>query len=81
MDREEFRQLCLLLRPELRDADIPHRTTMHNRIVETCDEALDDLSQRILVRPSYYILWLKLKANFCPEEQYGKGVFHHGRVD
>jgi hypothetical protein len=49
VDREEFRNLLLLLRPELRDRDIPHRGTMHTRIIQTYDEALRDLSEQIQV--------------------------------
>ena len=53
VEREEFHHLCLLLRPELQDTDIPHRTTMHKRIIETCEEALDDLAQCIQVFLAY----------------------------
>jgi len=50
VEREEFRQLCLMLRPELREVDIPHRTTMHKHIIQTSEEALANLSQDIIVR-------------------------------
>jgi hypothetical protein len=59
VDRPEFRHLCLLLRPELRDADIPHRTTMQKRIVQNCSETLSNLSQHIQVMLNYYILVLE----------------------
>jgi len=49
VEREEFRHLCLLLRPELKDKGIPHRTTMYKRILETCEEELGNLSQHIQV--------------------------------
>ena len=49
MEREELRDLFLLLRPELQDRDIPHRTTMHKRIIENYEEALQALSQDIQV--------------------------------
>jgi hypothetical protein len=50
VDREEFRHLCLLLRPELQEKDIPHWTTMHKRIIQTSEEALANLAQDIQVR-------------------------------
>ena len=49
MEREELRNLFLLLHPELQDRDIPHCTTMHKRIIETYEEALQALSQDIQV--------------------------------
>jgi hypothetical protein len=49
VDREEFRNLLLLLRPELQDWDIPHRGTMHTCIIQTYEEALRDLSEKIQV--------------------------------
>ena len=50
MDREEFRNLCLLLCLELRDVDIPHRTTMQKRIIQTSEDALANLALDIEVR-------------------------------
>lgn len=49
MDRPEFRRLCVLLRPELRDVDIPHRTTMQKRILDTFSEVTHNMSQHIQV--------------------------------
>ncbi len=37
------------------DTDIPHRTTMYKRIIETCEEALDDLAQCIQVFLAYVL--------------------------
>ena len=55
VDREEFRHLCLLLRPDLQDVDIPHRTTMQKRIIQTSEEALAELAHYIQVM--LYISW------------------------
>lgn len=49
MDAKEFRNLLLLLRENLQDSDIPHRTTMHNRIIELQSEQAEDLSNQMLV--------------------------------
>jgi hypothetical protein len=49
VEREEFRHLCLLLRPELQNADIPHRTTMQNRILDTFSDVIQDMSEDIQV--------------------------------
>jgi hypothetical protein len=55
VERQEFRRLCLLLRPELRDADIPHRTTMQKCILDTFSEVVHNMSQHIQVMLSYYM--------------------------
>lgn len=65
MDREKFRHLCLLLRPELRDVDIPHRTTMHKRIIQTSEEVLANLALDIKV--SLYLISCAENTNFCLE--------------
>ena len=49
VEREEFHRLCLLLRPELRPADIPHRTTMQKRILDTFSDVIQDMSEHIQV--------------------------------
>lgn len=35
IELKEFRELLLILRESLRDSDIPHRTTLRNKIIET----------------------------------------------
>ena len=55
MEREELRNLFLLLRPELQDRDIPHRSTMHKCILQTYEEALSDLSENIEVMLYYFL--------------------------
>ena len=75
MEREEFRQLCLMLHPELWDVDIPHCTTMHECINQTSEEVLANLSQDIQVSLDYY--YFADKLTFYLENQYWKGLFYH----
>ena len=49
MDAKEFRSLLLLLRENLDDKDIPHRTTMTKRILELRDEQINHMSTQMLV--------------------------------
>ena len=59
VERPEFRQLCLLLRTELCDADIPRRTTMQKRILDNFAETLNTMSPHIQVILIYHIFLLK----------------------
>ena len=59
VERPEFRQLLLQLRPELREADIPHCTTMQKRILDNFAETLNTMSQHIQVILIYHIFLLK----------------------
>jgi len=49
MESTEFRNLLLLLREDLQDKDIPHRTTMTKRIIELSKEQTMHLSSQMLV--------------------------------
>ena len=49
VEREEFHHLCLLLRPELHPADIPHCTTMQKCILDTFSDVIQDMSEHIQV--------------------------------
>jgi hypothetical protein len=62
VERPEFRRLCLLLRPELHESDIPHRTTMQQRILDNFGEKLQSMSQHIQVIYNYYIFCLRLTS-------------------
>jgi hypothetical protein len=74
VERSEFRHLCLLLRPELRDADIPHRTTMQKRILDNFAETLQNMSRHIQVILNYIFY---LRANLYLEEQCWEGLVYH----
>jgi hypothetical protein len=80
VERSEFCNLCLLLRPELREADIPHRTTMQRRILDNFAETLQTMSQHILVSLNYHYHIFCLRANFYLEEQPWEGLFYHRYV-
>ena len=45
----EFRALLRFLRPTLKDADIPRRTKMRHRIVETFKVVIDDIRRELAV--------------------------------
>jgi hypothetical protein len=49
MESKEFRNLLLLLRGNLQEKDIPHRTTMRTRILELKEEQAEDMSAKMLV--------------------------------
>lgn len=42
-----------MLRDELKESDIPHRTTIRNRILQLWDEYLDQLEEELGVRHSF----------------------------
>lgn len=46
---QQLRAIFLMLREELKDSDIPHRTTIRNRILEVWDEHLDRLQKEMEV--------------------------------
>jgi hypothetical protein len=49
MDAKEFRSLLLLLREDLEDKDIPHRTAMTKQILEFHGEQINHMSTQMLV--------------------------------
>jgi hypothetical protein len=49
VDSKEFRSLLLLLKEDLQDQDIPHRTTITKRILELNQEHLGNLSSQLQV--------------------------------
>jgi hypothetical protein len=49
MDSPQFRNLLLLLKENLQEKDIPHRTTMTKHIRELKKKHLDSLSANMLV--------------------------------
>ena len=49
MESKEFRNLLLLLRANLQEKDIPHRTTMQTHILELKEEQAEDMSAKMLV--------------------------------
>jgi hypothetical protein len=49
MESKEFRNLLLLLKGNLQEKDIPHRTIMRTRILELKEEQAEDMSAKMLV--------------------------------
>jgi hypothetical protein len=49
VDSKEFRNLLLLLKEDLQNKDIPHRTTITKRILELNQEHIDHLSNQMVV--------------------------------
>ncbi|KAJ6540365.1 hypothetical protein B0H19DRAFT_959772, partial [Mycena capillaripes] len=47
IENEQLRNIFLLLRSELRDSDIPHRTKIRKRIIEVWDEHLAHLESEM----------------------------------
>ncbi|KAJ7185958.1 hypothetical protein C8R46DRAFT_881956, partial [Mycena filopes] len=47
VENEQLRAIFLLLREELKDSDIPHRTTIRKRILEVWNEHLDRLEKEM----------------------------------
>ncbi|KAJ6582876.1 hypothetical protein DFH09DRAFT_277755 [Mycena vulgaris] len=47
IENEQLRPIFLMLRDELKDSDIPHRTTIGKRILEVWDEHLDRLEREM----------------------------------
>jgi hypothetical protein len=49
IESPKLRAIFLMLREDLKDSDIPHRTTIRNRIMEIWDEHLDMLQDQMKV--------------------------------
>ncbi|KAN0124669.1 hypothetical protein V8E53_015705 [Lactarius tabidus] len=47
IESRQLRKLILMLRPELRDHDIPHRTTIRKRVLEVLDEYIVELKSQL----------------------------------
>ncbi|KAJ7433151.1 hypothetical protein FB451DRAFT_1064717, partial [Mycena latifolia] len=47
VENKQLRAIFLMLRSELRDQDIPHRTTIRKRIIEVWDEHLNTLEREL----------------------------------
>jgi hypothetical protein len=47
-----------MLREDLKDSDIPHRTTIRKRIMEVWDEHLDTLEAQMKVRFILHLLFV-----------------------
>lgn len=50
LENKTFRSLLLLLRSDLQDSDIPHRTFLRTRILSNWEKHLSDLRNEMNVR-------------------------------
>ena len=54
-----LQRLFLMLRKELRDSDIPHKTTIRDRVEEVLMEHFDNLEKEMHVSKSFiHLLWI-----------------------
>ena len=67
-----------MLRSELRDQDIPHRTTIRKRVMEVWDEHLDTLERELGVHFYFLVLPLVSQENLGGDLQ---NLSHDGLVD
>jgi hypothetical protein len=56
IENKQLRAIFLMLRSELRDQDIPHRTTIRKRIIEVWDEHLSTLERELGVCFHFLVL-------------------------
>jgi len=47
----------MMLRSDLNDSDIPHRTTMHNRIKELVEEYMNGLARDMTVHLDSFLIY------------------------
>lgn len=59
VESPRLRSIFLMLRPELKERDIPHRTKIRKRIMELWNEYLEKLKNELKVR-SYKLLCMVL---------------------
>lgn len=60
IESEQLRAIFLMLRAELKDSDIPHRTKIRKRVIEVWDEHLNTLERELGVCISASYLGLNL---------------------
>ena len=69
----------MMLREDLNDEDIPHRTTVRNRILEIWDEHLDQLATEMQVCIMLFICLL-YGLTYDNTGVVGKGLVYNGYV-
>ena len=58
MDSKEFRSLLLLLKGDLEERNIPHRTTITKQILKLHEHQVEHLSSQMLVSTNYLFIYL-----------------------
>lgn len=76
MDAKEFRSLLLLLKGDLEENNIPHRTTITKRVLELHQQQIERLSNQMLVSILYYIYYINyIKLILLKQTSMGKISF------
>jgi hypothetical protein len=57
VDHPSFRDLLKELQPDMRESDIPHRTTITRMVLNTADEAQQNIKERYKVHSSHLFGW------------------------
>lgn len=74
----EFRELLLLLRPSLTEANIPRQTKLRELIIHVWKEYFQVLKSQLAVRASLSLFTLVMFSSFLGRN--GTGFFHDGRL-
>lgn len=56
IENPHLRAIFLMLRQDLKDSDIPHRTTLWTQITEIWKEQLELLESEMEVSPSFFLI-------------------------
>lgn len=78
IENKELRAIFLMLREELKDEDIPHRTTLRNRILEAWDEYVLSLGKQM--KASSYPSNPRAYIDGKSSESSRLDIFYHGYV-
>lgn len=76
IESPKLRAIFLMLREDLKDSDIPHRTTIRQRIMEIWEEHLGTLSEEMQVR----LFTIQTSFTDYVTEIDGKNLYDHGHV-
>lgn len=78
---KEFRRLLLFLREGLCDTDVPHRTSVRNKIIETFKQYLVSLKKELGVSTCVQLRsFLVVPSNLCYLGCTRTNIFHNGYV-
>lgn len=78
IENPRLRAIFLMLREDLKDEDIPHRTTIRARILQVWGDHLDTISEELVVRFNISTFLLSID---CYLEIHRKNILYHGHVE
>lgn len=71
-----------MLRAELKDSDIPHRTTLRTRILERLNEYFEALKKEMAVRDILFLcLFILILVDCISDKLLGKNFVHYGSLE